>query len=711
MSIESTISLQNNMTPVLESINRSLNYTISALENMARTSESAFDISTIQKARDSISKSTISLNNMEEETHKLNKAHKKYNTEVKKSENLLGSLVKRLMTITGIGIGLRKFQMTADEISGINARLMTLTKSQEEAVALQDMIFKSAQRSRGEYMMTADIVSKLGMQAKNAFSDNRQTVQFAENLNKIFKIDGTNAQGIESVMYNLTQAMATGVLRGQDLNAVISNAPKILEIVAEYLDSDITQIKQLAEEGKLSANVIKNAILGATGDINDEFEKIPMTFGQVTTMIKNNFLMQMQPALQLFNDFINSERFKNFANTISISMGVAAKAIGTGVQFGINAFNLLYDTIDLVAAPLLTLIGIVGLYNSILAITSFLEGTNAAMKMLAAGETVALSFAQKLYALATGQATLAQIGFNTALLASPIFWIPALIMLIIGGIFLAVAAVNHFKGTSISAIGVITGAISAATTFVINVLIGAINAAIQLLWTMFVYPFLGIIEWVLNVAIGGFDSFGGAVANLIGQIIGWFLTLGEVVTKIIDAIFGTDWTGGLENLREKVTAWGKTDNALTMTLNPPAIERKSITDAYQTGKDWGIEKETKLKNFLSDKLGLNSEDIFAANNGNNVGDLDLDELMDNVGKISDNTKGIKDEVSWDNNNLAGLRDLMQARAITELSKEVTFEIHNEFTGDISKDVDIDDVANRTSQKILRDYELAMNGGI
>lgn len=710
MSIESTISLQNNMTPVLESINRSLNYTISALENMAKTSEGAFDVSSIQKARDSISKSTISLNNMEEETHKLNETHKKYNAEVKKSENLLGSLTKRLITMTGIGIGLRKFQRTADEISGINARFALLTKSQEEAIALQDMIFKSAQRSRGEFMMTADIVSKLGMQAKNAFSDNKQTVLFAENLNKIFKIAGTDAQGIESVMYNLTQAMATGVLRGQDFNAVISNAPKILEIVAEYLDSDISQIRKLAEEGKLSADVIKNAILGATGDINAEFEKIPMTFGQVAIMIKNNFLREMQPALQLFNDFLNTENFKKFVNTVSILMGVASRGIGLGVQFAVNAFNLLYDTIDLVAAPLLTLIGIVGLYNSILAITSFLEQTNAAMKLLAAGETVALTFAQKLYALATGQATIAQLGFNTALMASPIFWIPALIMLIIGGIFLAVAAVNHFKGTSISAIGVITGAISAGISIIVNILKGFGNFLIVLVETI-LNGLISFAEFLANVFINPVN----AVKNLFYDLGIFVLGILKSIATAIDTVFGSNlansvngWIGTLNEKKAQIE-----DNAIKLDrvdYSDMLFERKSITDAYQTGKDWGIEKETKLKNFLSDKLGLNSEDIFAVNNNNNH-DLDLNELMDNVGKISDNTKGIKDEVSWDNNNLAGLRDLMQARAITELSKEVTFEIHNEFTGDISKDVDIDDVANRTSQKILRDYELAMNGGI
>ena len=125
---------------------------------------------------------------------------------------------------------------------------------------------------------------------------------------------------------------------------------------------------------------------------------------------------------------------------------------------------------------------------------------------------------------------------------------------------------------------------------------------------MFVEPFIGIIEWILNVCNGGFDSFGGAVANLIGQIIRWFLSLGKVVTKIIDAIFGTDWTGGLNSLQDKVLAWGKNDNAITLSRDAPQLQRVDATDAYDTGKEWGDNLQAKIDSFFSSSDEETTED-------------------------------------------------------------------------------------------------------
>ena len=271
---------------------------------------------------------------------------------------------------------------------------------------------------------------------------------------------------------------------------------------------------------------------------------------------------------------------------------------------------------------------------------------------------------------------------------------------------MVVKAINHAKGTSISAVGIITGSVNWALNFILNLGIGILNSIIQAIWSMFVHPFVGIIDWVLNVANGGFNSFGDAVKNLIGNIIGWFLSLGQIVTNIIDAIFGTDWTGGLNKLKNNVMSWGTNEKTLQVSLNAPQIERRSLKDAYRAGRDYGTSKENEFKNLFSSGGAFN--DLFSKKDPFN---MDLSELGDNVGKISDNTKSIKDSVSWDNNNLTGLRDLMQSRAITELSKDVSLQITNNFTGDISSDVDVDDLAERTSQKIIRDYELAMNGGI
>ena len=169
-----------------------------------------------------------------------------------------------------------------------------------------------------------------------------------------------------------------------------------------------------------------------------------------------------------------------------------------------------------------------------------------------------------------------------------------LIAVVIGLLYGVVAIINKVTGSSISATGLICGAIAVAGAFIGNTVIGLLNALIQYIWAIFVAPFLGIVEWILNVCNGGFNSFGDAVANLIGQIIGWFLNLGKVVT-IIDAIFGTNWTAGLESLQSSVTAWGKNENAITLDKNAPTIDyRFEYGDAWAAGNDFGKGIDAKI---------------------------------------------------------------------------------------------------------------------
>lgn len=140
---------------------------------------------------------------------------------------------------------------------------------------------------------------------------------------------------------------------------------------------------------------------------------------------------------------------------------------------------------------------------------------------------------------------------------------PVKLFLIIGVITALIIALFNFcnwiaetTGIAESGFGVICGAAMVTGAAILNTVIGVVNGILQIVYSL-AMPFIQIFEWILNVANGGFESFGDAVANLIGQIISWFLSLGKVVTKIIDAIFGTDWTAGLTSLQDTVTAWGK----------------------------------------------------------------------------------------------------------------------------------------------------------
>ncbi len=204
------------------------------------------------------------------------------------------------------------------------------------------MIFESAQRSRGEYQATADAVSKMGLMASDAFANNQELVAFGEQLNKQFAVAGTSQKGIDAAMLQLTQAMSSGVLRGEELNSVFEQAPTIIQSIADYMGVPIGQIRELASEGQLSATIVKNALLSTADETNAKFNSMPMTFGQVFVKIKNQALMAFQPVLEKLSTIANSAEFQTFiSNVIAV--------ISTIASFAASAFDVLLGMADAIS--------------------------------------------------------------------------------------------------------------------------------------------------------------------------------------------------------------------------------------------------------------------------------------------------------------------------------------------------------------------------
>ena len=235
----------------------------------------------------------------------------------------------------------------------------------------------------------------------------------------------------------------------------------------------------------------------------------------------------------------------------------------------------------------------------------------------------------------------------------------------------------------------------------LNCAIGVLNAIIQAIWTIFVAPFLGIVEWILNVCNGGFNSFGDAVANLIGQIIGWFLNLGKVVTTIIDAIFGTDWTSGLESLQSAVTSWGKNENAITLDKNAPTIDyRATYSGAWDAGYDFGQGIDDKIGGMF-DASGLDSMGAFDLSNT-------LDGIYGNTGDTAANTAATADALDIAEEDLAYLRDIAEREAINRFTTaEIKVEQHNE--NHISKDADLDGIMDAWANDFAEKLEVSEEG--
>ena len=509
-TIRSQMVLNDGMTSVLRKISGALTTTLDAFEQMQRASGQSINSAQFAAARSQLVGANAELDKMADNFQKAGS----------KADGLMGK-------ISGIAAGIasiatvQKLVNLSDDVTSAQARLNLLVTDGGSVDELEAKIMASANRSRSAYLDTASAVAKLGLNAGNAFDhDMDQVIAFMEQVNKQFVIGGATAQEQSNAMVQLTQAMAAGALRGEELNSILDSAPGIARAIEQYMGVAEGSIKEYAAEGKVTAQVVKNALFSVADETNAKFESMPMTWAQVWTMMSNIALQALEPVLTFINWLAN-----NIEIIGPLVLGVAAAL-----------------AVYLIAT----------------------KGVAAATKVWTAVQTA----------------------FNAVMALNPVFLIIMGIILLIALIYAVVAAVNRVTGASTSATGIICGAVLVLAAIIGNTVIGLLNAIIQFIWSIFVEPFLGIIEWILNVCNGGFNSFGDAVANLIGNIISWFLSLGKVVTKIIDAIFGTDWTGGLNALQDKVLAWGKNENSITLDREAPTIDHRfEYGDAWSKGYD------------------------------------------------------------------------------------------------------------------------------
>jgi len=301
-TIRTAIQVYDGMSPGLKAITNALNITISSFEALQAASSNAIDTSSIQAAREQLNKAEIAFDEIEQEIRQANQAQQQFNNEIRNGQTAASELHSKFMkiaaTVGGV-LGAKQIIGLSDEITQTTARLNMINDGLQTTEQLQNMIFQSAQRSRASYADTADIVSKLGLRAGDAFNNsNQEMIAFAETLNKMFVIAGASQQEMASASLQLTQALGSGVLRGEELNAVFESAPNIIQTIADYLKVPIGQIRDMAAEGQITADIVKNAVLDAAGKVDEQFRNMPMTFGQAWTIIQNSLMETFLPLIQ-----------------------------------------------------------------------------------------------------------------------------------------------------------------------------------------------------------------------------------------------------------------------------------------------------------------------------------------------------------------------------------------------------------------------------
>lgn len=672
-TIRSQMVLNDQVTGVLKNITRALDITLHSFEQMQNASANAVDVRLLNQARAGLGEVNLAVREMEENYRRAaqqeqqvtrnirqsTQSEQQLNASIRGGNDALDDMVgkaKNLAATIGASVGLKKLIELSDQMTSTTARLNFIVDDGGSVKALEAKIMASAQRSRAAYLDTASAIASMGANAGAAFTSNDELIAFMEQVNKQFVIGGASAQGQAAAMLQLTQAMAAGALRGEELNSILENAPGIARAIEQYMGIAEGSIKSYAEKGAVSATVVKNALLSIADETNAKFNGMAMTWGQVWTQMGNIALKVTRPLLTAINWL---------ANNLSV---IGPILLGLGAAFLVFQVAAHWTQIAAVATAA---------YHAVVNLLSIGFG-------VLTGNTAA--------------ASAAVFTFNSALLASPITWIIMLIAVVIGLLYGVVAIINKVTGSSISATGLICGAIAVAGAFIGNTVIGLLNALIQYIWAIFVAPFLGIVEWILNVCNGGFNSFGDAVANLIGQIIGWFLNLGKVVTTIIDAIFGTNWTAGLESLQSSVTAWGKNENAITLDKNAPTIDyRFEYGDAWAAGNDFGKGIDAKIGGMFN-MGGLGDSSGF-----------DLGDIAAYTGETADNTGKTADALAVTEEQLEYLRDIAERDAINRFT---TAEVKIDMTGmtnRIDGSADLDGVISQLTEGFTEALVTAAEG--
>ncbi len=585
--------------------------------------------------------------------------------------NTIKRAVAAYVSIQSVGKALN----ISDELVQTTSRLNMMNDGVQTTAELVNMVYAAAQDARGSFSQMADVVARFGNNAKDAFSSSEEVVAFADLIQKQMTIAGASTQEAANAELQLSQALGSGVLRGDELNSIFEQAPNLIQNIADYLDVPIGKIREMAADGELSADVVKAAIFSAADDINSKFNEMPMTWGQIWQSMQNTALIAFQPVLQRLNDLANSEAFQTFiqgaieamATLANILLNVFDLAVSIGTFIGDN-WSIIAPIVYGIVAALTAYIAISAIVAAINGIMAMAEGVKAAAQMMATGATFAETAAQQ--------------GLNAALMACPLTWIIMLILALIVVIFAVCNAIAKMTGIANSGFGVITGGVNVVIQFFKNLGLTVANIA------------LGIGNAIAALASNMMTAFHNAICS----VQSWFYNLLSTALSVIEGICSAlnklpfvefDYSGissAADDYAAKASeaAGNKEDyQSISDAFNEgfttfDAFQDGWASDAFNAGAAWGDGIADKVSNFsLSDVFG--QTDI--PNVGNYTSGFNdaiaNSGVGDSIGNIDDNTGKIKDSLDVTEEDLKYLRDIAEQEAINRFT---TAEINVDMSG-------------------------------
>ena len=597
MALSGTVQLRDGMSNVLSRIASSLSAVNDRFERMQSLTEQAAPTGLYSQFNSELAGVREELTRTVSEVEELRSS---MTSAQPPAENLTASLKKLGTAFLGSKLVSGIVSMS-DEMTQTTARLNLMNDGLQSTADLQELIYQSAMRSRGAYNATADAVAKMGLLAGDAFSSNQETIAFVEQLNKQFKIAGTSAEGQAAAMLQITQAMGSGVLRGEELNSVFEQAPTIIQSIADYLGVSVGEIRSMAQEGELTAGVVKSALLSSAEETNQKFNEIPLTWSDVWTQASNMAIMALQPLLEAINWV---------ANNIEV--------IGPLVLAAAAAFAL------------------------------FAVAAN--WTKICAAATKALTAAQKM--------------LNAVMSLNPIVLIIGSVIILIGVIAAYINYTNRAKNETTSAVGVICGLFAMAGAFVYNMfylpVYNVIADLINFLGNAFQHPiasieilFLQLSQYVVGVIRGmvrtieklinlipgvkinitsGLDTFYDSYTDSIQKIkdqSGWTEYVGhkEKIEYSTAYANGYNWGANLQNSISEKLGLDLPDDPATGLLSNIADNTAQIADDVSVSSD-----DIKLLRDIAERQVINKYTtaeikVEMVNHNNISNEMDLDGVV------------------------------------------------------------------------------------
>lgn len=751
IQLQGDFLLKDQFTPALRLMQDSMESLLRSTEQMAGSMGDAFDDTDLRKARTSLEQMKKSIGQIDTETDKNRIAQRKHNRELDRGihsgKGLLG-------TIKGIAAAyitmesVKGFVTMADNLASSHTRLAMMNDGTRTNAALQKEVMDLSNRTRTNYLENVNAVAKLGSQTEGLFKSNKELLQFQETLNKQFKLGGAGIEEQKNAMLQLTQAMASGRLQGDEYVSINENAPQLMGLIAKELGVSKSALKELSSEGKITADIIKNALLNATDETNKAFQQMPMTFGEAVQVLKNETIEALTPLAHAFISIINTEEFMAIMDGLKMIIHGVAVALMIFANVAGFAINFIRDHWE-AAMPLV--IALLSIFIAHLIITK-IQLIKTAAEALLAGAKMLIAFLAAhapliLVIMAIG--LLIYILYKLGVTAEDVFGF-------IGGLVFALGAIIQNVGIAIYnvAMWVVTAIINffarmdqqgRQTAYnIAKAINNGMNTARRSV-AGFVNSAIGFFESWVNKGIRGVNSLISAISNISLPTIDWEtgdITMGTTVGEAL----GINGAGLSEISLGRVDFGGDTPFNMEapgafVPQTAPSMEYKSVGGAFQGGQQAGKSLFNNMKDGLDgiiDKLsGLKGAADFqsaledatkmskdmqnampegggggagSGGSGGRGGDKAAKGTAKNTADTAKNTADMVGEMQRTNDNLKYLKSVALGRAVSNPKwDKVSIMVKNEFNGDINNGQDLDGFMTTVNQKLEGAIESTIGG--